>query len=115
MGSDPLAVVERFNEAFNRHDLDTVMQLMTEDCVFEDTVPPPDGARHEGAAAVRAAFDDFFRSSPEAHFEAEEQFGFDEHAVVRWVFTWNGGHVRGVDVIRVKDGKVAEKLAYVKG
>ena len=25
------------------------------------------------------------------------------------------GHVRGVDVFRVRDGKVAEKLSYVKG
>jgi hypothetical protein len=36
---------------------------------------------------------------------------------VRWVFHWDtkGGHVRGVDVMRVRGGKVAEKLAYVKG
>jgi hypothetical protein len=25
------------------------------------------------------------------------------------------GHVRGVDVLRVRGGKVAEKLSYVKG
>jgi hypothetical protein len=25
------------------------------------------------------------------------------------------GHVRGVDVIRVRDGQIAESLAYVKG
>jgi ketosteroid isomerase-like protein len=113
--SEPLAVVEMFNDAFNRQDLDAVMDLMTEDCVFENTMPPPDGTRHRGAAAVRAAFEDFFRSSPTARFETEEQFGNGDRAVVRWIFRWDGGHVRGVDVLRVRDGKVAEKLAYVKG
>ena len=38
-----------------------------------------------------------------------------DRAVVRWVFDWGTGHVRGVDVMRVRDGKVAEKLSYVKG
>jgi hypothetical protein len=37
--------------------------------------------------------------------------------VVRWIFRWDdqGGHVRGLDVMKVRDGKVAEKFAYVKG
>ena len=49
-----LAAVERFNAAFDRHDVAGVMAAMTEDCVFENTMPPPDGARFEGQAAVRA-------------------------------------------------------------
>ena len=43
-----------------------------------------------------------------------------DRAVVRWTFSWrepdgNRGHVRGVDVLRLRDGKIAEKLSYVKG
>jgi len=59
----------------------------------------------------------FFLSTPGARFETEEIFAVADRGVVRWVFRWDdrGGHVRGVDVIRVRDGKVAEKLAYVKG
>ena len=112
-----LHVVNRFNEAFNRHDVDGVMALMTADCVFENTLPGPDGERFEGAAAVRAFWRRFFQSTPGARFETEEMFGAGARAVVRWVFHWDdaGGHVRGVDVMRVQDGKVAEKLAYVKG
>ena len=50
-------------------------------------------------------------------FETEEIFATGDRALVRWVFHWDDadGHVRGVDVMRVRDGKVAEKLAYVKG
>jgi len=114
-----LAVIERFNEVFNRHDVDAVMAAMTDDCVFDNTRPAPDGTRHEGQTAVRAAWEEFFRRSPHARFEAEEIFAAGDRGVVRWVYHWikdgRPGHVRGVDVFRVRDGKVAEKLAYVKG
>jgi ketosteroid isomerase-like protein len=115
-----LAAVERFSAAFNRHDLEAVMAAMTDDCVFGNTSPAPDGARYVGQAAVRAAFADFFLASPNARFEAEEVFAAEDRGVVRWVYRWvteegRTGHVRGVDVFRVRDGKVAEKLSYVKG
>jgi ketosteroid isomerase-like protein len=112
-----LEVVRRFNDAFNRHDVDGVMALMTDTCVFENTFPAPDGERYEGHAAVRAFWERFFASTPQALFETEEEFAAGDRAVVRWVFRWDdrGGHVRGVDVMKVRDGKVAEKLAYVKG
>jgi ketosteroid isomerase-like protein len=111
--------VDRFNEAFNRHDVDAVMATMTDDCVFEDTLPP-DGARHEGAAAVRQAWEAFFAASPTAHFDAEHTLVAGNRCVVQWRYTWideegRESHVRGVDVITVREGKIAEKLAYVKG
>jgi ketosteroid isomerase-like protein len=115
-----LAAVERFNAAFARHDVDAVMAAMTADCVFENTFPAPDGTRHVGQAAVRASWEEFFRSSPGAVFETEEVFAADDRCVVRWLYRWAGragntGHVRGVDVFRVRGGKIAEKLSYVKG
>lgn len=116
-GKATLDVIRRFNEAFNRHDVDAVMALMTADCVFENTLPRPDGERFEGATAVRAFWQGFFQSAPGARFETEEIFAIGDRGVARWVFHWDdqGGHVRGVDVLRVRDGRVAEKLAYVKG
>jgi hypothetical protein len=35
--------------------------------------------------------------------------------VQRWRYTWEGGHVRGVDLFSVRDGRIAEKRSYVKG
>ena len=35
--AETLATIERFNDAFNRHDVDAVMTLMTDDVVFENT------------------------------------------------------------------------------
>ncbi len=43
-----IEVINRFNEAFNLHDVPAVMALMTEDCVFDNTYPAPDGERFEG-------------------------------------------------------------------
>jgi ketosteroid isomerase-like protein len=100
--------------------VDGVMAAMTEDCVFENTWPPPDGERHVGRAAVRAAWARFFRETPSARFETEELFAAGSRCVARWTFHWRNpdgspGHVRGVDVFHVRDGKVAAKLSYVKG
>jgi ketosteroid isomerase-like protein len=114
-----IAAVERFNDAFGRHDVDGVMAALTDDCVFENTRPAPDGERVEGQLAVRRVWTEFFERSPRAVFETEEMFAGGDRCVVRWVYHWvrdgKPGHVRGVDVFRVRDGKVAEKLSYVKG
>jgi uncharacterized protein (TIGR03086 family) len=113
--STALAAVGRFNAAFARCDADAVMAHMTDDCVFDSTYPPPDGRRHEGRDEVAGAWRELFTAAPTARFEAEEVVAADDRAVVRWVFDWGDGHVRGVDVLRVRGGKIAEKLSYVKG
>lgn len=117
--SDPVAVVGKFNEAFARGDVDAVMALMTDDCIFENTFPAPDGERHVGSGPVRAFWSRFFAETHEPRFETEELFAVDDRVVARWRFSWGSGeasgHVRGVDLFRVRDGKVAEKLSYVKG
>lgn len=45
---DLITVIQNFNAATNKHDVETMMSLMSNDCVFENTVPPPDGERFEG-------------------------------------------------------------------
>jgi ketosteroid isomerase-like protein len=113
------AVVDQFNDAFNRHDVDAIMGCMTPDCVFENTRPAPDGTRLVGHAAVRGYWEEFFARSPHARFDTEDVFAAADRCVVQWVYHWvrdgKPGHVRGVDVFRVRDGRVAEKFSYVKG
>ncbi len=112
------AAIAEFNAAFASQDVDAVMAAMTDDCVFESTAPP-DGIEHRGQAAVRAAWRDFFDASPDARFETEDITVTGDRAVARWTYRWGdgerGGHVRGVDLFVVRDGKVAEKRSYVKG
>ncbi len=115
-----MRVVLAFNEAFNRHDVAGMMQMMSDDCVFENTAPAPDGATYAGKETVTGFWQDFFRASPQAHIDIEEIFGFGERCVMRWCYRWvdaagREGHVRGVDVFRVWAGLILEKFAYVKG
>jgi len=116
-----LRTVLEFNEAFNRHDVAGMMKLMSDDCVFENTSPAPDGTIYTGKAAVTQFWQDFFRESPQAHIEIEEAFGLGlNRCVMRWKYGWvdatnNKGHVRGVDIFEVKDGLISQKLSYVKG
>lgn len=115
-----LGALQRFGDVFNTGDVDAIMALMTDDCVFESTGPAPDGVRAEGADAVRRVWETLFSRTAQPHFDTEDMFACDGRGVVQWRFTWkepdgSDSHVRGVDVIRLRDGKVAEKLSYVKG
>ncbi len=113
-------IVIAFNEAFNQHDVVGMMALMSDDCVFENTSPAPDGTVYRGKEAVAQFWRDFFRESPQAHIEIEELFGLGFRCVMRWRYTWvdsagETGHVRGMDIFQVKDGLISQKLSYVKG
>ena len=113
-------IVLEFNEAFNRHDVEGMMRLMSDDCVFENTDPAPDGTVYSGRVAVAGFWQEFFRESPRARIEIEEIFGLGNHCVMRWRYEWvdgsgGKGHVRGVDLFKLKDGLICEKLSYVKG
>ena len=110
-----IRVVLEFNDAFNRHDVAGMMNLMSDDSVFENTAPAPDGTRLSGREAVTQFWQGFFRESPQAHIEIEEVFGLGNRCVMRWKYTWGDGHVRGVDIFNVRDGLISEKLSYVKG
>jgi steroid delta-isomerase-like uncharacterized protein len=120
VNADLLPLIIQFNDALNARDVDAMLSLMTSDCVFENTYPAPAGARYVGQTAVREFWEDFFRNSSEARIEIEELFGQNDRAVMRWIYRWTdptgqSGYIRGVDVYRVRDGLIAEKLSYVKG
>lgn len=109
-----------FNEAFNQHDVAAMMALMSDDCLFENTSPAPDGAVYTGKEAVRQFWQEFFQQSPQAHIKIEDISGFGHRCIMRWRYDWvdaagNTGHVRGVDLYQEKDGLICEKLSYVKG
>ena len=119
--TDPtLQLVIRFNDALNARNVDAMMQLMTEDCVFENTYPAPDGMRYAGQPAVRAFWDEFMCTSQKSMIEIEEIFALGDRCIMRWTYSWSDeqdgpGHVRGVDIYQVRQGLIAEKLSYVKG
>ena len=113
-------IVVAFTDATNRHDVDEMLALVSDDVVFEGTTPP-DGVRIEGDKdLLRTLWEGIFSDSPNAVVETEELIVCADRctALLRYVFDAerpNQGHVRAVDVIRVAGGKITEKLSYVKG
>lgn len=115
-----MRVVIEFNEAFNRHDVAGMAQLLSDGCVFENADPPPEGKLYLGKELVAEFWQDFFHKSPEAHMKIEELFGYGERCIMRWKCSWvdidgKSQHLRGADIFRIRDGVIREQLSYVKG
>ena len=111
------AVVGRLHAALNAHDLEEVRNVLAEDCIFESTSPPV-GERHVGRDAVCHAWQEITLPQSPARFDIEELIVTGERATLRWHYHWGPGphaHVRGVDILTVREGKISESLAYVKG
>jgi len=109
-----LDVVERFGALWADHDLEGVLSMVADDGVFESTGPAPDGVRAEGRAAVRDAWQPIFDDRT-TRFDVEETIVADDRVIQLWRYEWGDGHVRGIDVFRVRGDHVTEKLSYVKG
>lgn len=110
-------VIEQFNNAFQRHDPSLLVNLIAEECVIENTTPAPDGARHVGRDACLALWQSI-ATAPDTHFDLEDVEVAGERAIIRWRFWWGEGtqnSVRGVNLMRVKDGLIVEGMGYVKG
>ncbi|HEY7036481.1 MAG TPA: nuclear transport factor 2 family protein [Thermomicrobiales bacterium] len=113
-----LALVQGFEAAFNRHDVDALMAAMTEDCVFEIVAPAErGGGRWEGQAAVRTAWTGLEEAFPGYVFETEDVFACGDRCAYRWTLRWDRsgggrGRIRGIDTYTVRDGKIARKYTY---
>ena len=109
-----LDLMTRFGEAFNRHDLDKIMDCMTDDCVFIAR----DGKRYEGSAIVRAHWSERLAEAPDMHFDYKDHFALGDRAFYEWkvTFTQGGSLVEMIacDIFTYRDGKIAVKDYYVK-
>ena len=114
------ALLDRFAEAWNRHDLDALMSMMTDDCVFEASAGPHvNGQRSEGREAVRAAYAAVFEAFPDARWANARHVVSHNRAVSEWTFTGTNRdgtrvEVNGCDLFVFRDGKIALKDSYRK-
>jgi ketosteroid isomerase-like protein len=115
-----LNLLERFADAWNRHDLDALMSMMTDDGVFEASAGPEvNGQRNEGKKAVRIAYAAVFETFPDAHWANARHFVAGNRGVSEWTFTGTRKdgtrvEVTGCDLFTVRDGKIAIKNSYRK-
>lgn len=109
-------VVARFIAAFQEKDPRAIPELVAPDCVMEAMQPAPNGQRVEGYEA-NVAFWQAMVVDSVGTFELEETVICGDRAINRWRYVFGEGEdgsVRGVTLIVVRDGKIAEALGYAK-
>ena len=113
-------LLDRFAAAWNRHDVDALMSMMTDDCVFAASAGPEvEGERSEGRPAVRAAYAAVFDAFPDAHWANARHFIAGDRGVSEWTFTGTRAdgrrvEVTGCDLFTFRDGRIAAKNSYRK-
>lgn len=109
-------------DAFNRHDLDAIMEFFSEDCTFDfPRGPEYYGQRFVGKEKVREALAGRFKGIPDVHYGDDRHWisADGKQGVSEWTLTGtttNGVSikVRGCDLWEFKDGKVTRKDSYWK-
>ena len=125
-GAELQAFIDRYNDAWNRHDVDAIVAMHTDDSVFENHVT---GDVNVGPEGIGRAIAGIFTVFPDLAFEGRRQYIREDLVVQEW--TARGTHLgkmtragieveptrrqveyRGMDVIPIRDGKVARKDVY---
>jgi steroid delta-isomerase-like uncharacterized protein len=121
--------IDRYNDAWNAHDVNAIVAMHTEDSVFENHTT---GDVNVGREAIANAISSIFRVFPDLNFEGRRQYIRDDLVVQEWTargthqgkMTRSGVEVeptgrtveyRGMDVIPIRDGLVARKDVYSDG
>lgn len=109
-----------FLEAFNRHDLDAIMDYFAEDCVFYmPRGAAPRGDRYVGKEQVRAGLSKRFEGIPDVHYGEDRHWVCGQFGVSEWTLTGTAVsgkkiEVRGVDLLEFADGKIIRKDSFWK-
>ncbi|MCJ7467403.1 MAG: nuclear transport factor 2 family protein [Maribacter sp.] len=112
--------LQSFADAFNAHDLQAIMDHMTNDCVFEASAGPDfDGEKFTGQEQVRKAFEKVFLTFPDAQWGNSRHFILGNRGFSEWIFTGTKRdgtqvEVTGCDLFTFENGKIAIKNSYRK-
>jgi dihydrofolate reductase len=110
--SDTAAVIAQFNAAFLERAPQKLVELIAADCVMEGTGPAPDGNVWRGYDECLAGWQGL-ASDPTIQFEVDHVDVDGDRAVIRWRVT-GAQDYRGVNLMRLRDGKIVEALGYGK-
>jgi ketosteroid isomerase-like protein len=106
--------------AFDRHDLDAIMEHFVDDCVFEwPRGPEPYGHRVVGKEAVRKAFADRFAGIPDVRYTHDSHFVAGDRGASEWLLTGTPTQgerieVRGCDLWTFRGDKLVVKSSFWK-
>jgi ketosteroid isomerase-like protein len=115
-----IRVMIEFADAYNRHDVDTILALMTEDCEFLAFAgTQPCGERFTGQSAVRARVASGLRELAGARWVGASHHVVADRGFSEWTFEMplpDGSHVRrdGVDVFGFDGTRIRSKSTFQK-
>ncbi len=109
------AVMKGFLEAFNRHDLDAIMDYFAEECVFY----MPRGDCYVGKLNVRAGLAQRFQGIPAVHYGDDRHWIGENFGASEWTLTGTSTagqaiEVRGVDLLEFAGSKITRKDSFWK-
>ncbi|HCK65656.1 MAG TPA: nuclear transport factor 2 family protein [Anaerolineae bacterium] len=119
-GQVTVELLKEFLEAFNRHDLDSIMSYFAEDCVFYmPRGAKPRGNSYSGKKEVREGLAKRFEGIPDVHYGNDQHWVGNNFGVSEWTLTGtsiSGQHieVRGVDLLEFANGKITRKDSFWK-
>lgn len=118
---DTLAMLQAFADAWNRHDLDAIMAMSSDDCEFWAAAgPDASGSRAVGPDAVAAAYRAIFELYPDGQWtDGRVCLIAPDRGLSEWTFvgtTREGRRVEvmGLDLLELAGGKVRIKNSFRK-
>ena len=113
------SLISEFAAAWARADVDALMNMMTDDCVFGASVGPEPGTTFRGREMVRDGFIELLEFEAGGEQHVGNLWILDDHAFGEWSYdqTDDAGNVfniRGFDVFRFSSGRIQQKDAYRK-
>jgi steroid delta-isomerase-like uncharacterized protein len=113
-------LMQGFLDAFNRHDLDAIMEYFADDCIFYmPRGAAPRGDFYSGKHDVRAGFAKRFEGIPDVHYGDDRHWACGNFGVSEWTLTGTATsgkrlEVRGIDLLEFVDGKITRKDSFWK-
>ncbi len=112
-------VVEAFLQAWGNADVDGLMALMAESCVYFVSTGPEPGLTVSGEQALRNVFADMTATETEVETREGRIWVSGEHAFAEWSYDEKQDdgqikEIRGIDVIHILGGKILSIDAYRK-
>ena len=105
-------LIERYNEAWNAHDVDAIVELHAPGMVFENHTT---GERVEGKD-VGPHIAEIFSNWPDLSFRGRRLYAREGLVVSEWTASATGDGHRlewdGVDIFPIRDGKILRKDVY---
>jgi ketosteroid isomerase-like protein len=115
-----VSFLEAFADAWNNHDPDAIVGMMTPDCVMcLGSGPAPEGRRFAGVQAIRSAAESIFNTCPDIRWQNVEHFVSGDRGASQWTMLLTGADGKaaawnGCDLFRFRDGRIAFKDTYRK-